>query len=177
MLDHTLEGNQSSSPRAAKYGRDASANAGVSHGRGESVIRHLRQDPQLSSQFRIRAVTRDPSKPAAQALATPGVELVAADLNTPSSLLPALEGSHTVFLIVATFGRATGRAAVFVSVSREQAMASLPAYMADEYVETQLQMEEFGYYYGKTLDESLGLVESKPASLEEYFRRNAACWP
>ena len=49
---------------------------GATGNQGGSVIKHLLADPQLSKQFEIRAVTRDPAKPAAQALAKQGVSLV-----------------------------------------------------------------------------------------------------
>jgi uncharacterized protein YbjT (DUF2867 family) len=42
---------------------------------GGSVIRAVQSHPQLSYEFRIRGVTRDPSKPAAKNLASTGVDL------------------------------------------------------------------------------------------------------
>ncbi|KAF9897212.1 hypothetical protein BX616_006001, partial [Lobosporangium transversale] len=56
----------------------------------------------LSSQYKIRAVTRVPSKPAAQALQERGVEVVKADLYDRESLDKALRGAHTVFGMVTT---------------------------------------------------------------------------
>ncbi|KAK4041234.1 putative family transcriptional regulator protein [Parachaetomium inaequale] len=66
---------------------------------GGSVIRAVLADSALSQSFKIRAVTRDVSKSAAQALAKQGVEVIAADMNSQSSLASALKGTHTLFLV------------------------------------------------------------------------------
>ncbi|KAB5518909.1 hypothetical protein GE09DRAFT_1044445 [Coniochaeta sp. 2T2.1] len=66
---------------------------------GGSVIKAVLADSTLSQTFRIRAVTRDVSKPSAQALIQKGVEVVAADMNSQSSLATALKGTDTVFLV------------------------------------------------------------------------------
>lgn len=66
---------------------------------GGSVIRAVRAHPVLSKTFKIRAVTRDVSKPAAQTLAQQGIEVTAADMGSRSSLAAALAGTHTVFLV------------------------------------------------------------------------------
>jgi uncharacterized protein YbjT (DUF2867 family) len=49
---------------------------GATGNQGGSVIRTIIADPELSKEFRIRAVTRDLSKPKAQALADQGIELI-----------------------------------------------------------------------------------------------------
>lgn len=48
---------------------------GATGNQGGSVIRHILADPQLSKEFKIRGITRDPSKPAAQDLVKQGVEV------------------------------------------------------------------------------------------------------
>lgn len=48
---------------------------GATGNQGGSVIKHLLADPALSKSFKIRGITRDVSKPAAQALSKQGVEL------------------------------------------------------------------------------------------------------
>lgn len=50
---------------------------GATGNQGGSVIRAVQEDSKLSSQFRIRGITRDTSKPAAQNLASQGIEVVA----------------------------------------------------------------------------------------------------
>ncbi|KAK6002080.1 hypothetical protein QM012_001718 [Aureobasidium pullulans] len=72
---------------------------GATGNQGGSVIKHILADRQLSSEFRIRGITRDVSKPAAKALADQGVELKTADMNDKASVAKAIKGSHTVFLV------------------------------------------------------------------------------
>lgn len=48
---------------------------GATGNQGGSVIKHILDDAVLSKQFRIRGITRDVSKPAAQALIAKGVEM------------------------------------------------------------------------------------------------------
>ena len=43
---------------------------------GGSVIRNLLADPELSRSYKVRAVTRDASKPAAKELESQGIEVV-----------------------------------------------------------------------------------------------------
>jgi len=66
---------------------------------GGSVIKAILGDASLAKEFSIRAVTRDTSKPNAQALAKQGVELVTADMNSKDSILSAIKGSQSVFLV------------------------------------------------------------------------------
>ncbi len=49
--------------------------------------------------FAVRAVTRKPAAPAAQALAELGAEVVAGDLDDPHTLRRAFEGAHGVFAV------------------------------------------------------------------------------
>jgi uncharacterized protein YbjT (DUF2867 family) len=48
---------------------------GATGNQGGSVIKHILADPTLSKEFKIRGITRDVSKPAAQALEKQGVEM------------------------------------------------------------------------------------------------------
>ncbi|KAF8847660.1 NAD(P)-binding protein [Acephala macrosclerotiorum] len=56
----------------------------------------------LSKTYKIRAVTRDTTKPAAQALSSQGVELVQGDADDASTLGPILKNAHTVFSLTTT---------------------------------------------------------------------------
>lgn len=49
---------------------------GVTGNQGGSVVKTILGDPFISSEFEIRGITRDPSKPSATALAAKGVSLV-----------------------------------------------------------------------------------------------------
>lgn len=60
---------------------------GATGNQGGSVIKHILADSTLSKIFKIRGITRDTSKPAAQALAKQGVELKAVSIvNTPRKI-------------------------------------------------------------------------------------------
>ncbi|KAI8691678.1 hypothetical protein LRP88_08937 [Fusarium phalaenopsidis] len=72
---------------------------GATGAQGGSVIRAVLADDVLSKEYKIRGITRDVSKPAAQALTEKGVEVVAADMSSKETLADALKGSHTVFLV------------------------------------------------------------------------------
>ncbi|KAK5014586.1 hypothetical protein LTR16_003797 [Cryomyces antarcticus] len=96
---------------------------GSTGNQGGSVIKHLLADATLSKEFKIRGVTRDTSKPAAQALAKQGVEV--ADMNSKSSVAKAIEGSHTVFLVTNYWE--TGRPEVEITQGQNVADAAKDA--------------------------------------------------
>ena len=75
---------------------------GATGQQGGSLINTVLADPDLSKQYKIRAVTRDTSKPAAQALKAKGVELAQADADNNTSLQHALASAHTVFILTTT---------------------------------------------------------------------------
>ncbi|HEX7008460.1 MAG TPA: NmrA/HSCARG family protein [Phycisphaeraceae bacterium] len=68
--------------------------AGATGRQGGAVARHL-----LQRGFSVRALTRQPAKPAAQALARQGAQLIQGDLDNPDSYRPALEGAYGVFSV------------------------------------------------------------------------------
>lgn len=72
---------------------------GATGQQGGSVVEQVLNDPELSKLYKVRGVTRDPSKPAAQALQQKGAEVVKGDPADPASLVGALKGAHTVFSI------------------------------------------------------------------------------
>ncbi len=49
---------------------------GATGNQGGSVIKSVLADPRTAKEFKIRGITRDPSKPNAQALTEKGVEMV-----------------------------------------------------------------------------------------------------
>lgn len=63
-----------------------------------------------SSPYTIRAITRDPNSAKAQELSKTNVPIYQADLNNASSLKPALEGAHAIYLVTDFW--AAGSAAV-----------------------------------------------------------------
>ncbi|KIW02849.1 uncharacterized protein PV09_05904 [Verruconis gallopava] len=70
---------------------------GATGNQGGSVVHHVLSHPELSKTYKVRAITRDPSKPKAQALKARGCEVVAADMNDAESLKKAIAGSGVVF--------------------------------------------------------------------------------
>lgn len=54
---------------------------GATGTQGGSVVKSILNDPKAASQYAIRAVTRDTTKPAAQKLAEAGAELVTVSLK------------------------------------------------------------------------------------------------
>lgn len=72
---------------------------GATGNQGGSTASAILSNPALSSKYKIRAITRDPSKPAARKLASEGAELAKADLNDLASLRKAIAGSYGVFAV------------------------------------------------------------------------------
>ena len=67
---------------------------GATGKQGGAVVHHL-----LKQGFRVRALTRDPQKPKAQALAEQGAEVVPGNLDDQASVERALEGTYGVFSV------------------------------------------------------------------------------
>ncbi|KAL8802531.1 MAG: hypothetical protein Q9182_003771 [Xanthomendoza sp. 2 TL-2023] len=72
---------------------------GATGNQGGSVIESILGNSKLSSEYKIRGVTRDPSKPKGQALAEKGVEVVKADLSDKESIQKVINGAHVVFAV------------------------------------------------------------------------------
>ena len=72
---------------------------GATGNQGGSVINSILSDSKTSNEFKIRGITRDPSKPNAQALVARGVECVAADINSKDQIKAALQGAYAVFAV------------------------------------------------------------------------------
>ena len=70
---------------------------GITGQQGASLATRVLSTPSLSSQFKIRGITRDPSSSSAQKWAQKGVEVVKGDLDDDFSLIAALTGAHTVY--------------------------------------------------------------------------------
>jgi uncharacterized protein YbjT (DUF2867 family) len=68
---------------------------GSTGAQGGGLARAILADP--NGGFAVRAITRDPSKDKAKALAAAGAEVVSADLDNVESLKKAFAGAHGVF--------------------------------------------------------------------------------
>ncbi|MFI6296546.1 NmrA/HSCARG family protein [Nonomuraea sp. NPDC050790] len=69
---------------------------GATGNQGGAAARHL-----LARGWAVRALVRDPDKPAAQALRDQGAELIRGDLDDPASLRTAMRGAYGVFSVQA----------------------------------------------------------------------------
>lgn len=83
--------------------KDASAPlfavVGATGGQGGSVVRALEAS---SLPYRVRAITRDASKPAANALKALGCDVVEADVKTPEGAKKTFEGAEFAFVMTLT---------------------------------------------------------------------------
>ena len=70
---------------------------GSTGAQGGGLVRAILADP--GSGFAARAITRDPGKDKAKALAAAGAEVVAADLDNVESLKKAFAGAHGVYAV------------------------------------------------------------------------------
>jgi uncharacterized protein YbjT (DUF2867 family) len=68
---------------------------GATGQQGGAVTRQLLKQPG----FAVRALTRDPAKPAARALTQSGAEVIRGNLDDPGSLRRGLEGAYGVFSV------------------------------------------------------------------------------
>jgi len=68
---------------------------GATGQQGGAVTRQLLKQPGFS----VRALTRDPAKPAARALAQSGAEVMRGNLDDPDSVRRALQGAYGVFSV------------------------------------------------------------------------------
>jgi uncharacterized protein YbjT (DUF2867 family) len=67
---------------------------GATGQQGGAVAQHL-----LADGWKVRALTRNPDKPAAQALVAAGAELVPGDMDRPEELKAAFQGAYGVFSV------------------------------------------------------------------------------
>ncbi|KAL8290659.1 hypothetical protein RB600_006209 [Gaeumannomyces tritici] len=72
---------------------------GATGNQGGAIVDTFVSDPKLKEEWAVRGIARDVTKPAAQALAAKGVEVISADMNDESSLVKALAGSYAVFAV------------------------------------------------------------------------------
>lgn len=75
---------------------------GATGAQGGSTIDHLLQQP--PGQYKVRAITRNPSSPASQALVHRGVEVIHANLDSIPSLIAAFKDSYAIFAVTDYWG-------------------------------------------------------------------------
>lgn len=72
---------------------------GATGGQGGSVVEAILKHPKLSQLYKVRGVTRDTGKPAAQALHAKGVELVQANMDDIDSVRKAVRQSYAIYAV------------------------------------------------------------------------------
>ncbi|KAF4991519.1 hypothetical protein FGRMN_7763 [Fusarium graminum] len=80
---------------------------GATGQQGGAVINFVLNDPELSRQYNIRAISRDVSSEKATKLKERGVDVVQGDLADSASIKKALTGAHTLFLVTTPAWTAT----------------------------------------------------------------------
>ena len=70
---------------------------GATGAQGGGLVRAALADPQR--RFQVRAVTRKPESPGAQALRQAGAEVVVADMDDPASVEKAMRGAHAAYCV------------------------------------------------------------------------------
>lgn len=70
---------------------------GATGAQGGSLAHAILKDPK--SEFKVRAITRNPDSDKSKALAKAGAEVIAADLDDPKSLEKAFDGAYGVFAV------------------------------------------------------------------------------
>ncbi len=70
---------------------------GATGAQGGGLAHAILNDP--TSEFSVRAITRDPQSDKAKALAQMGAEVVAADIDDPASIKKALEGAYGAYCV------------------------------------------------------------------------------
>ncbi|KAL4874201.1 hypothetical protein BJY04DRAFT_41883 [Aspergillus karnatakaensis] len=148
---------------------------------GGSVIRALLADQ--TSPYAIRAITRDPNSPAAQALSNHGVDVVKADLHHLSSLIDAFQGSHAIFAVTNFFENlptqgVEGAMRIETDLGINLAKAAAATHTLEHYIWSTLpnsRMNSSGNavvpYY-----ESKNRVDDYIRSLPELHRRTTFVW-
>ena len=76
---------------------------GATGNQGGSVVDYVLKDPELSKEYSVRAVTRDPSSASSKALQEKGAEVVKGDLEDEASIKTALKDVYAIFLAISTF--------------------------------------------------------------------------
>ncbi|KAJ4131772.1 hypothetical protein NW768_005969 [Fusarium equiseti] len=80
---------------------------GATGKQGGAVINFVLNDPELSKQYTLRGITRDPNSEASKALKERGVEVVQGDLADQSSMKKAFTGAQYLFFVTTPAWTAT----------------------------------------------------------------------
>ncbi|KAF2195991.1 NAD(P)-binding protein [Delitschia confertaspora ATCC 74209] len=116
---------------SSSHGKKILTVFGATGNQGGSVINAVLNDPELSNQYTVRAITRDISNPVVQTMKAKGAEIVQADLDVPSTLPAALSNAHTLFLMTNTTYTSSTKA---TETRQAKAVLDLAVSLGIEYV-------------------------------------------
>lgn len=136
---------------------------GATGQQGSSVVNSVVRDPELSKQWKVRGVTRDTSKPAAQELQRNGVEVVCGDWDDEASIKAALQDAHTVFYMTPTMYAPGGYAK---ELQRGKAIADAAVAAGVQYLIYSSLYRTSAISGGKSTVESFDIK----TDVEEYIR-------
>lgn len=88
---------------------------GITGTQGSSVYNVFKHEPG----WRIRGLTRDPTKPTCKTLFDAGVELVKADLGDPASVERAFEGANAIYSVTDYFQHLFNDPSTFKQAEKE----------------------------------------------------------
>ncbi|KAF5694994.1 nitrogen metabolic regulatory protein [Fusarium denticulatum] len=91
---------------------------GATGKQGGAVINFVLNDPELSKQYKIRAITRDANSENSKKLKERGVEVTQGDLVDPGSIKVALKGAHTLFFMTTPAWTATDLKPEFEAIKK-----------------------------------------------------------
>lgn len=83
---------------------------------------------------------------------------------------------YTFEQIVDEFSSVTGKPAKYMKVPGEVFKSFLPENKAEDIYEMLMLIQEFGYYGGADLAESLELLDEKPTEWKEFVEKNREKW-
>ncbi|PYI11459.1 NAD(P)-binding protein [Aspergillus sclerotiicarbonarius CBS 121057] len=130
---------------------------------GHSILSTIHRHPTLSKEYTLRAISRTTDSPTAMALKNQGIEVVSADLNTPSTLPAAVTSSHTVILITSTTYASPDLKALELTQTQSVAEACLAAGV--KHIIYSSAVPGQSNWNGRSVD----VFDSK-ATAEEYLR-------
>ncbi|KAH8908547.1 NAD(P)-binding protein [Coniochaeta sp. PMI_546] len=104
---------------------------GATGKQGGGLSEYVLNDPELSKEYTVRAITRDVSSEKSQQLKKKGAEVVQGDISDPASLKTALAGVHTVFIMTAS---AWGPDAVEVEFGQAKTAADIAVEQGVQYI-------------------------------------------
>lgn len=104
---------------------------GATGKQGGGLITYVLNDPELSKEYTVRAITRNANSEKSQKLKQKGAEVVQGDISDAGSLKTALAGAHTVFIMTAP---AWGPDALEIELNQAKTAADVAVQQGVQYI-------------------------------------------